>query len=476
MNDDFLHRLRETPPPAFATRLKARLNVLSAKAAPARRPVTLRAVLLGVLIGGAAFAVTAISIRGVPPLVTDWFAPERAPPSTSNIPPASAAPRQVFPGELVVPQENPIAPPTALRRADRAPVQLTSQPVERAAGTGSVSAPVVSSLPVNAGPDGSRREFVKVAVAKATHPFARLIADELALQPQSLSVKIEIQGSGGALRTFCLGPDFWFPDMAITSRRMQPEELQACWRNGVRVVHEINVGRQTVVLVQNLAGHEMKFTRREIFLALGKHTPRSDDPAARVAPNSATIWPQITRTGIGNPIQVVGPERESALALGLIDLLFEPGCRSFPSLAGLRERDAGGYESICRSLRTDGVYVEHAEDLDAIAQNVRATPGAIGVLHYNYFDSHREALIASQIEGIAPSAESIAAGTYPASRVLYLYVKDPNLRSIPGLMQFLNAFREAATARGRFFSLGLTPAPEADRRMRTLTLQDLQQP
>jgi phosphate transport system substrate-binding protein len=261
--------------------------------------------------------------------------------------------------------------------------------------------------------------------------------------------------------------------VAITSRRMQPAELEACWRNGVRVVHEINGGRQTVVLVQNLAGPELKFSRREIFLALGRRTPLPSEPS-RVASNSATIWPQIAPISAGNPIQVLGPERESALGQALIDLLLEPGCRTYPPLAELRERDAGGYESICRSLRIDGVYVEHGEDLSAIAQNVRGMPGAIGVLHYNYFDSHRETLAASPIDGVAPSAESIAAGTYPASRTLYFYLKDPNLRSIPGLLQFVHAFREAAAPRGRFVGMGITPASEADRRMRTLTLQDLQ--
>jgi phosphate transport system substrate-binding protein len=473
MNDDFLHRLREPPPPAFAARLKARLDAIPGAAVPARRPITLRAMLLGVLIGGAAFAVTAISIRGVPTAITSWFAPERAPPSTSSVPAAPAAPVEVFAGELAEPQENSPALATPREPAARTPV-LASQPVKRA-DAGRAPAPSSPSLPVNAGPDGSRREFPKIAVSQATLPLAKLIAEELSVTPQTHSVKIENHGNGGALRAFCGGPDFFFPDVAITSRRIRPEELQACWRNGVRVVHEINVGRQTVVLVQNLAGTELKLTRREIFLALGRRTPVPADPA-RVSPNSATIWPQIRPIGIGTPIQVLGPERESALSQALIDLLLEPGCRTYPSLAELRERDVGGYESICRSLRIDGVYVEHGDDLNGIAQNVRGAPGSIGVLHYDYFDSHREGLAAIQIDGVAPEDETIARGTYPASRVLYLYLKDPNLRSIPGLMQFVNAFREAATPRGLFVFLGITPAPEADRRMRTLTLQDLQQP
>jgi phosphate transport system substrate-binding protein len=473
MNDDFLHRLREAPPPAFAAQLKARLDALPGNSARAHRPVTLRGVMLGFLLGSAAFAVTAISIRGsVPSAIANWFAPERAPPSTSNSPAAPAAPRQVFPGETVMPQEESPAFSTAPAPAGRAPVQLTSQPVERA-NAGGAPAPSSQSLPVNAGPDGSRRDFAKVAVSQATHPLAKIIAEDLSRAPRPGSVKIENHGNGGALRTFCGGPDFWFPDVAITSRRMQPAELQACWRNGVRVVHEVNVGRQTVVLVQNLARPELKLTRREIFLALGRRTPIPSDPA-RVAPNSAMIWPQIVSIGVGSPIQVLGPERESGLGQALIDLLLEPGCRTYSSLAELRERDVGGYESICRSLRIDGVYVEHAEDIPTIAQNVHGTPGAIGVIDYNFFDSHREMLVASLIDGVAPTAESIAAGTYPASRTLYFYLKEPNLRSIPGLMPFVNAFRDAAAPRGRFVGLGITPASEAERRMRTLTLQDLQ--
>ena len=122
MNDDFLHRLRETPPPDFAARLKARLDEMPIEGAPVRRSITLRALLLGFMIGGAAFAVTAISIRGVPHAIERWFAPEPRPPSTTSTSPAPYAPRDLIPGERVVPEESAPHVSTTPEPATRAPI------------------------------------------------------------------------------------------------------------------------------------------------------------------------------------------------------------------------------------------------------------------------------------------------------------------------------------------------------------------
>jgi phosphate transport system substrate-binding protein len=471
MNDDFLHRLREAPPPAFAARLKARLDALPGSAMPVRRTVTLRGVMLGLLLGGSAFAVTAISIRsGVPAAVERWFTPERAPPSSSSTPTPSSAPRQVFPGEMVVPREDSMrSPPTGPLPAGRAPVQLASQPTDDAT---SARAPASASQQVDATTAaGIRRITMTIAVTPTTRAFAKSIADVL---PVSLGIKFTDHNSDDALTEFCRGPNPWNAVAAITLRRIEPQELQTCLRNDVTDVNELNVGRQSLVLVRNLSGPEMKLTRREIYLALARHTPLTENPDVTVT-NRATIWQQIGPIAVGYPIQVYGPRRDSPLGVAITELLLEPGCNTYPSLAALWEKNWLTYHSICLSLRTDGIYADYEGDQEAIAQNVRRTPGAIGVLPYHYFDSHRDILAAIPIEGVTPSAESIARNTYPATRELYLYVKGEHLRDMPALTHFVNAFRAAAGPRGPFVNQGLTPARKADRVLRLLAApKDLQ--
>ena len=121
---------------------------------------------------------------------------------------------------------------------------------------------------------------------------------------------------------------------------------------------------------------------------------------------------------------------------------------------------------------------ERGSDLERLArltaQRVRGSPGSIGVFHYPFFDLNRDSLAPTLIDGVAPTAESIASGAYPGSGMLYLYVKGSSLRSIPGVSQFMTAFQQAPAPRGLFVNLGIVAPNEADRRSRILTLQDLQ--
>ena len=66
MNDEFLHRLRKAPRPEFAARLRAQLERQSKPALRRGAPSRLRTLITLLLLGGTAFAVTAVVIRGLP--------------------------------------------------------------------------------------------------------------------------------------------------------------------------------------------------------------------------------------------------------------------------------------------------------------------------------------------------------------------------------------------------------------------------
>ena len=71
---------------------------------------------------------------------------------------------------------------------------------------------------------------------------------------------------------------------------------------------------------------------------------------------------------------------------------------------------------------------------------------------------------AETIDGIAPSAETIADGTYPLARSLYVYVKKQHIGVTPNLQAFVSEFMsESAAARGGYLQdRGLVPLPEAE--------------
>ena len=75
MNDDFLHRLRKTPPPEFLDGLKERLDrqsPLAGERRPRRFPFA-RGLFIGLLLGSAAFAITSLSVNRSPASFVDFL-------------------------------------------------------------------------------------------------------------------------------------------------------------------------------------------------------------------------------------------------------------------------------------------------------------------------------------------------------------------------------------------------------------------
>jgi hypothetical protein len=88
MNDEFLHRLRKPPRPAFAALLRAEL-ARQPKIQPRRRgPPRARTFILLLSLGGAAFAVT-MAVRGIPPTLLQLFHHAASPVATAprTVPP-----------------------------------------------------------------------------------------------------------------------------------------------------------------------------------------------------------------------------------------------------------------------------------------------------------------------------------------------------------------------------------------------------
>lgn len=92
MNDDFLRRLRPTPRAAFVHDLKGRLDRLPRTQTVGSAPVYLRTLLIALLIGGAAFAVTMMSMRRESVLVRVKAPVSEAPLAAERAPVTVASP------------------------------------------------------------------------------------------------------------------------------------------------------------------------------------------------------------------------------------------------------------------------------------------------------------------------------------------------------------------------------------------------
>jgi phosphate transport system substrate-binding protein len=105
--------------------------------------------------------------------------------------------------------------------------------------------------------------------------------------------------------------------------------------------------------------------------------------------------------------------------------------------------------------------VDAGENDNAIVGTLTKTPGSLGVFGWSYLEENMDKIKGASVNGVKPSPNTIADGSYPLARSLYIYVKKANIGVTQGLQEFVNEFvSDAATGRGGYLqSRGLIPLP-----------------
>jgi phosphate transport system substrate-binding protein len=109
--------------------------------------------------------------------------------------------------------------------------------------------------------------------------------------------------------------------------------------------------------------------------------------------------------------------------------------------------------------------VEAGENDNLIVQKLEGNPRAMGIFGFSFLDQNTDKVRGAAIDGVEPTFDTIADGTYPISRPLFFYVKKAHAEVIPGLRDFLMEFT-SERAWGEFGYLsdrGLIPLPEEER-------------
>ena len=141
----------------------------------------------------------------------------------------------------------------------------------------------------------------------------------------------------------------------------------------------------------------------------------------------------------------------------------EPGAEQIPALKALKAADRKAFDAAWKSIREDGAYIEAGENDNVIVQKLEANPNALGIFGYSFLEENGNRIKAAAVNGVKPTAQTIASGQYPVSRSLYIYVKKANVGVTPGLKDFLAEFvSDAATGRGGYLQgRGLILLPPA---------------
>lgn len=300
--------------------------------------------------------------------------------------------------------------------------------------------------------DAADVRAVRVVGSSSLFPFATTVAEALRRTSVFRAPVVESMGTGGGFKAFCSGVGLDTPDIALASRPITPFEVETCRAGGVGNPQEIRIGHGGVVLVRPRGGAVMSLTRRHIWQALARQVPKD----GKLVPNPYRHWHEIDAGLPDTPIRVYGPPPTSGTRDLLAQVAMEGGCSVFRLV---RDLPPDRRREVCEHIREDGAYIEAGEDDDQIVRRTAADRGAVAVVDFGALRRHGNLVQGIALEEVAPSPETIAAGSYPLSRDLYLYVKDEHLNSVPGLVEYVKEFTSAPAvgSDGYLVPLGLVP-------------------
>jgi phosphate transport system substrate-binding protein len=305
------------------------------------------------------------------------------------------------------------------------------------------------------------RDYISIVGSSTVYPFATVVAEQFGRNTTFKTPKIESTGSGGGIKLFCNGVGVQHPDIANSSRRITPAEVDQCAKNGVNDIVEIEIGFDGIALANSKSAQQYKLSLKQIYLALAKNVP---DPAGaqRLVTNPYRRWADVDSSLPAIDIEVLGPPPTSGTRDAFLELAMEAGCKTFAWVAALPNDQR---LAACHTLREDGRYVEAGENDNLIVQKLESNPRALGIFGYSFLEQNSDKVQGAAIGGVAPDFDTIADGKYPISRPLFFYVKKAHVGVIPGIREYLKEFTSDSAwgDYGYLADKGLIPLPAAER-------------
>ncbi|MFZ9079425.1 MAG: PstS family phosphate ABC transporter substrate-binding protein [Alphaproteobacteria bacterium] len=322
--------------------------------------------------------------------------------------------------------------------------------------TATALAAVVS---VAAAGSAAARDQIRIVGSSTVFPFSTAVAETFGKTSSFKAPVVESTGSGGGIKLFCAGVGVSHPDITNASRRIKKSEVEKCAANGVKEVIEVKIGYDGIAMGQSKAGADLKLTKKQIFLALAAKVPSGD----KMVDNPYKMWSEIDPSLPKIKIEVLGPPPTSGTRDAFVELVMREGAKAFPNIKKL---DKKPFRAISDKMREDGAFIEAGENDNLIVQKLEANPSAVGIFGFSFLDQNADKIKGAEVEGVKPTFEAIADGSYKVSRSLYFYVKKAHVGVVPGIQEYVAEFtsEKAAGDEGYLTDKGLIPLPSADRK------------
>lgn len=236
-----------------------------------------------------------------------------------------------------------------------------------------------------------------------------------------IAVTVEGPGTGDGFKKFCAGEG----DVTGASRAIKDEEAQICADNGIEYVElAVAIDGLTVATSPNNSAIECLDTAA-LYALTGPESEGfgswadANELAAELGSAFATL-PDA-------PLSIYGPGEES----GTYDSYVEFAIKKIAEERGTDDFTRADYTA----SPNDNVIVDGIESTDT-------SLGWVGYAYFKAEEGRMKGIAIADKEGtcVAPSDETIADGSYPFSRTLYIYVNKAKAASNPAVAAYVDLY------------------------------------
>ncbi|MGH2637426.1 MAG: substrate-binding domain-containing protein [Actinomycetota bacterium] len=266
---------------------------------------------------------------------------------------------------------------------------------------------------------------ITISGSSTVQPISSLVA-ELFNEEVAPGVAISVDGPGTSdgFVLFCDGEI----DVQDASRAIEQEEIDACAANGVEYV-ELAVAFDGITVMTNPANSDVScLNNGDLYALFGPESEGID--TWNGADSLAT---QVGGTGgfPSIPLEITAPGEESGTYDAFLDLA---GIEDIALEQGLPEDDAAALRKDYQASPDDNVIIAAMEGAES----------PLGFVGYAFAEGAGEGVKLLEVDGgsgcVAPSRDTIADGSYPLSRTLYIYVSKTKLAESPALQAYVDYY------------------------------------
>jgi phosphate transport system substrate-binding protein len=302
------------------------------------------------------------------------------------------------------------------------------------------------------------RDQIRIVGSSTVFPYTQAVAEQFANATGMPAPVVESTGTGGGMKIFCQGVGEDQADLTGASRAMKASEYDACKAAGVDSVTEVLIGYDGLSVAHANDGPDLSLTKAQLFQALAAEVEVNSEIVA----NPYKKWSEIDPSLPDAEITVFGPPPTSGTRDAWVELVMEAGCEEFAAIEAL---EGDRKKEVCSRMRQDGPFIEAGENDNLIVQRLTADHNAYGIFGFSFLYENLDSLKGVSVEGVGPSIDTIADGSYPVSRPLFFYIKNAHRGVISGLNEFVAEYvSEESFGEGGYLSeRGLIPLSAEER-------------